>query len=162
MYLLAALRSLIVLAALSLNAYCASIPSATSTLEDFEFLTVLTAPSSSPLKQESNSGGNDFGVKVNIGIIVSVAVIFLVILALVVWKRWKESRDLATRIPIQEQFSGLQGAPADRVRAQQIHEMDGNIQRAELSGVRDPSELHDTGICAELPGDHRFPEKTKT
>ncbi|KAI2467540.1 acid protease [Annulohypoxylon bovei var. microspora] len=120
--------------------------------EGFGQLTIATtAPSS---KANSNPGGHIGDIGVNVGIITSVSVIFLVIFTLVIRKRRKATRDLANR-----EEPELQENPIEITRVQQTYSIYGNIYPAELPGVREPSELHGTELYPELPGDYQFPEK---
>ncbi|KAI1462657.1 acid protease [Annulohypoxylon moriforme] len=136
--------------------------------DGFGSLTIATTPSSSPPKEppkpSSNLGGNGFGVTAKIAIIVSISIatIFILILTFVVWRRLKVRRNLATGVPFQKQTHSIQRESAGRLWMRQIYEIDGITRPAELPGVKEPSELHDTGVCAELPGDHEFPERTAT
>lgn len=133
------------------------IAAATTPLPLSSSLSPSLPPSPSPSEDNPDPEKDDFGMKVNIGIIIAVTATFLTILSLVIWKRWEKSRGLANIIPFHEQLRRIQGNPASGIRTQGIDRTTG---LAELPGEREPSELHGDGICAELPGDHHFPAKT--
>ncbi|KAI0885443.1 acid protease [Annulohypoxylon maeteangense] len=125
-------------------------------------ITTAATTSLSVLKYSSSSGGNGLWVETYIVIISSIIAVFLMLLtSLVIWKRWKKRHTLATRLPFKEKPCCIQKDSLDGVQVQQVSEIDGNIRPAELSAVRELSELHGREICAELPGDHRFPERAK-
>ncbi|OTA70516.1 acid protease [Hypoxylon sp. EC38] len=118
--------------------------------EGFKILTVTTVPptsiptSSMPINHpKSNVLSKITGIRIGVGIFLTA--VPLLIGAALIWRRWKKRRHQATKLIAQQQLRtespGLQGESVGLVQGRTPYEMHGGIQPAELSAVREPSEL---------------------
>ncbi|KAI0137959.1 acid protease [Hypoxylon sp. NC0597] len=129
--------------------------------EGFKILTVTTVPPTSvptsamPITYPK-SNMLSRATRIGIGVGIFFTVVPLLIGAALVWRRWKKRRHQGTELLAQQHLRiespGRQGVPVDLVQVRPPYEMHGGIQPAELSAVKEPSELCGLEPYPELPG----------